>query len=122
MISIQKLSSIAGWVVSAFIAYATLSPIQHRPTLPTGPGFEHVAAFIMLGALFSVAYPRKTAFVFVLVLGGAGLLELAQTLTPDRHGRILDAVEKMVGGGIGILIAQAMLYLVPKVGFRTNRG
>jgi VanZ family protein len=122
MISIQKLSSIASWVVFAFIVCATLSPIEHRPTLPTGPGFEHVAAFIVLGALFSVAYPRKTAFVFVLVLGGAVLLELAQTLTPDRHGRILDAVEKMIGGGIGIVIAQAMRIWSPRVGFRTNRG
>jgi VanZ family protein len=47
--------------------------------------------------------------VGLIVLGSAVLLEALQLLTPDRHGRIQDALEKMAGGVIGILVAQATL-------------
>jgi len=107
---VQKLIAIAAWVILAFIAYATISPIQDRPTLPTSPNFEHVAAFAVLGGLFCLAYPRQIILVCLVVVGSAVLLELMQLLTPDRHGRIQDAIEKMVGGAFGILVGQAFLY------------
>ena len=31
--------------------------------------------------------------------------------TPDRHGTLFDASEKVVGGAFGIVAAQAFLYL-----------
>jgi len=34
------------------------------------------------------------------------LLELTQTLTPDRHGTLIDALEKMAGGAIGIMLTK----------------
>jgi hypothetical protein len=37
-------------------------------------------------------------FVCLVVLGSAVLPEFAQLLTPDRHARIQDAIEKMMGG------------------------
>src|ERR1700722_4240139 len=94
----HKLIAVAAWTVLAFIAYATISPIQDRPTLPASSSFEHLAAFAVLGALFCLAYPRHMALVCLIVLGGAVLLEFAQLLTPDRHGRIQDAIEKVAGG------------------------
>jgi hypothetical protein len=33
-----------------------------------------------------------------------------QLLTPDRHGRIQDAIEKMTGGFVGIVVGRAILY------------
>jgi hypothetical protein len=30
-------------------------------------------------------------------------------LTPDRHGRIQDAIEKMAGGAVGIVTGRAIL-------------
>jgi hypothetical protein len=32
-----------------------------------------------------------------------------QLLTPDRHGRLLDAIEKLVGGAAGIAAGLAIL-------------
>jgi hypothetical protein len=93
-----------------FIAYATLSPIQVRPTLPAPSSFEHLAAFAVFGALLCLAYPRHVALVFVIILGSAVVLEFSQLLTPDRHGRIWDAIQKLVGGAAGILAGQAILY------------
>jgi VanZ family protein len=107
---LHKFISFAAWALLAFIAYATISPIQDRPTLPTSTSFEHLAAFAVLGALFSLAYPRQVALVCLIVLGSAVLLELLQLLTPDRHGRVPDAIEKMAGGVVGIVVARAILY------------
>ena len=102
--------AVAAWMLLAFIVYATISPIQARPTLPTSPSFERVAAFAVLGALFCLAYPRHIALVCLIILGSAALLELAQLLTPDRHGRIQDAIIKMTGGALGIAAGRAVLY------------
>jgi VanZ family protein len=49
------------------------------------------------------------SFVGLIVLGSAVLLELAQRLTPDRQGRIQDAIIKMTGGILDIATGRAML-------------
>ncbi len=107
---LQKVIALAAWGLLAFVAYATISPIQDRPTLPTSTNFEHLAAFAVLGAMFSLAYPRRLALLCLIVIGSAVLLELLQLLTPDRHGRVPDAIEKMAGGFVGIAVGRAILY------------
>ena len=57
-----------------------------------------------LGALFCLAYPGRWFFVVAIVIGSAIGLELAQLLTPDRHGELIDALQKMTGGTFGILL------------------
>ena len=69
----------------------------------------HFAAFAILGALFCFAYPRHIALVCLVVFGSALLLEFMQLLTPDRHGRIHDAIEKMTGGSAGLVTGRAIL-------------
>jgi VanZ family protein len=118
-----KLIATAAWFVIFAIAYATLArvnfvydiyyklaPLVMRPEMSTYAHFVHVLAFLLLGALFSVAYPRRTLLVCALVFGAAILLEILQTITPDRHGTIIDAAEKMIGGGIGILLSKAIAW------------
>jgi VanZ family protein len=107
---LDKLTAIGAWAFLAFIAFATVSPIHDRPTLATSSSIEHLAAFAVLGMLFCVAYPRQIAFVCLIVVGSAILLECAQLLTPDRHGRVEDALEKIAGGAAGIVIGRAMVY------------
>jgi len=106
----QKLLTIAAWTLLALIASVTVSPIRDRPTLHTSASLEHLAAFAVVGVLFCRAYPRRVALVCLIVLGSAVLLELAQLLTSDRHGRVQDAVEKMAGGVLGILVGQVFIY------------
>jgi VanZ family protein len=105
----QKLITFAAWALLAFIVYATISPIQDRPRLPTSVSLERFGAFLVLGALFCLAYPRQAVLVGLIVIGSAMLLEFAQLLTPDRHGRIHDAIEKMAGGAGGIVAGKAIL-------------
>ena len=98
---IQRMSMVAGWLALAFIVYATLSPLQERPVV-AGPQLEHFAAFALMGLAFGIAYPSRIVLVFVLVIGSSFALEALQLLTPDRHGRVVDAVVKAAGGVCGI--------------------
>jgi VanZ family protein len=108
---LHKLAAIAAWASVAFMAYATLSPIQARPQISSSADLEHFAAFAVTGLLFCLAYPRQVVFICFIVLGSAVLLECFQTLTPDRHGTLLDASEKFVGGALGIFATRATLFL-----------
>ena len=106
---LQRLVAIAAWAAFCLIAYASLSPLRYRPIVPTSWNVEHFAAFAILGTLFSLAYPRRALGVLLIVLGGAALLEFMQFFTADRHARILDAIEKIAGGGVGILAGRVTL-------------
>ena len=75
--------------------------------------FEHVIAFAILGALFGFAYPRRLILACGIVFGAAALLEILQTMTPDRLGTLIDALEKMAGGAAGILFARTARRLWP---------
>src|SRR5437762_1616887 len=113
----RKLLSYSAWAVLTFIAFATLLPYSLRPELTeTEPGLvvtiEHVGAFGLLGLLFLVSYPERLRSVCLVVFGSAIALELAQALLPDRHARFVDALEKVVGGGAGILLGVALVPLL----------
>jgi VanZ family protein len=113
---VQRLSTIAGWLVLAFIVYATLSPLDDRPVL-AGPQYEHFAAFALVGLAFGLAYPKRLFLVAAVILISAFGLEALQLLTPDRHGRLLDALVKAAGGICGIGIGQvAQLVLRSQIG------
>ena len=120
--NVSRLITAAAWVSIIAIAYATLthagfvyaiyfklSPMLMRPEMKTYAQLEQIIAFAVLGALFSFAYPRRPILVCATVLGGAALFEILQTLTPDRHGTMADAPEKMAGGAAGILVAKGIL-------------
>ncbi|MEH2526187.1 VanZ family protein [Bradyrhizobium sp. AZCC 2176] len=116
---IARLAMAAAWIAVIAIAYATLthvgfvyaiyfklSPFLMRPAMQTYAHFEHVIAFAILGALFGFAYPRRLILVCCIVFGAAALLETLQTVTPDRHGTLIDALEKIAGGAAGIIFAR----------------
>src|SRR5437899_4525891 len=105
----QKLLKFAAWAGLCVIAYSTLSPLRDRPILLTSSKLEHLAAFAILGTLFCLAYPRRTPAVLLIVLGSAALLEVPQLLTPDRHARTLDALQKIAGGAAGVFAGRAVL-------------
>src|SRR3979409_2520697 len=108
---VQRVSIVAGWLALAFIVYAPLSPIAARPVI-AGLQFEHFAAFALMGLAFGLAYPRRLFVVVAIVVGSAVALEALQLLTPDRHGRVLDALVKAAGGICGIGVGQlGLLFL-----------
>ena len=108
---IQKASTIAGWLALAFIVYATLSPIDDRPVIASAH-LEHFAAFGLVGLAFALAYPNRLLVIAAIVVGSAFGLEALQLLTPDRHGRAIDALVKAAGGACGIGGGQLISYLL----------
>lgn len=102
---------IAGWLALAFIAFITLSPIQDRLSF-AHPQAERFAAFAVMALAFVLGYPRRTALIVLFVICSAFTLEAMQLLTPDRHGRLLDAVVKMAGGLAGIGAGRLMLLML----------
>lgn len=112
---------VIAWLVLIGLAYATLtragfvnniylnlSPVLMNPGVETYGFIVHVAAFVVLGSLFAVAYPRQLLLVAIAVIGAAIALEVLQTLTQDRHGTIIDALEKVAGGIVGIAAGLAV--------------
>jgi VanZ family protein len=119
----KKLIIVAAWASVAVLAYATLThvgfaysiyyklaPLLMRPAMRTYAHVEHVIAFAIFGALFSFAYPKRIIFACGVVFLSAVILEYLQTLTPDRHGTLIDACEKIMGGALGISAVRVALY------------
>jgi VanZ like family len=108
---IQRISIVAGWLALGFIAFATLSPIDARPSLASAH-LEHFASFALVGIAFALAYPSRVLLVVAIVVGAAVGLEALQLLTPDRHGRAADALVKTLGGISGISVGQMASFLL----------
>ena len=109
----QRLLTVAAWLCFGFIVYATLSSQSARPELTTTEPplivfIERFGAYAVLGCLFRLAHPRRVVLVSPVVLGSAVLLELLQIFVPDRDARISDALEKLAGGFVGIVLANAI--------------
>ena len=77
---------------------------------------ERFGAFGLLGLLFCLAYPRRIALVCALVFGSAVVLELLQIVIADRDARVIDAVEKLVGGAAGIVSSRALHSIAGRLG------
>jgi VanZ family protein len=118
---LQRLIIVTAWASGAALAYATLTrvgfmysiyyrlaPFLMWPAMRSLAHLEHVVAFAVLGALFSFAYPKRIIFACCVIVSSAIILECLQTLTPDRHGTLIDAFEKMAGGLLGIFAATAI--------------
>ena len=102
---LRKLAIAGAWSCLAFIIYATLSSIDARPVIAGGyfTILERFGAYAVLGFLFHLAYPRHLTFVCIIVFASAVVLELLQNFVPDRDPRLLDAVEKLLGGAVGLV-------------------
>ena len=108
---IQRISIVIGWLALGFIVLVTLSPVGDRPSLAS-PHLEHFAAFALMGLAFALAYPNRVLLVVTIVIGAALGLEALQLLTPDRHGRAVDAFAKSLGGISGICVGQMLSFLL----------
>lgn len=110
---VRRAAMVAGWLALAFVIFSTLSPIEFRPHV-AGPNYERLAAFLLIGGLFGLAYPRRPVTVAICIIIFACGLELAQHLIPGRHGRMLDASVKCFGGLVGVFGAMILNQLAKK--------
>lgn len=111
---VRQLITLAAWGTFGLICFATLSPIGLRPGAGGSVGAERFAAFGLMGMLFVLAYPRYFVWLTVLIVIVAFGLEALQHLTPDRHGHLLDAIEKVSGGLVGCVAARILQIMLGK--------
>jgi VanZ family protein len=101
----RKYILIVACLLLAFVVFATLSPIHLRPK--TGhPNLERFAAFLILGAAYTLALPRRAGLVAVCMVVGAFALEAAQGWAPTRDPDVNDALVKALGALLGVAIAR----------------
>lgn len=92
---------VAGVLCLAFVAFATLSPIELRPTTELGLGWEHLIAFAVIATFLTFASPKHVWQILVVVVLAAILLEVGQLYVPGRHARWIDGATKIFGSLIG---------------------
>ncbi|MET4384611.1 VanZ family protein [Bradyrhizobium sp. F1.4.3] len=107
-----------GWL--AFIVFATLSGLSSRPVLVDSEtvlitAVERFCAYGVLGFLCGLSFPDRPRLVLSAIIGLAAGLELAQFLVPDRDPRLIDALEKVLGGLAGFVAAPVATSLIRSV-------
>ena len=75
-----------------------------RPPDPLPVNLDRAAAFAVMSALFLIAYPRHAILCSVLLIAGAGAIELLQYLSPTRDPRLGDAAVKAAGALVGAAV------------------
>lgn len=96
------------WVLLVGLVVVTIGPISLRPVTPLPTQLERALALLVIGFVFALAYPRHIVIIAILVLGTTILLEFLQVLEPSRHGRIVDAAVKLLGGAVGLAFGALM--------------
>ena len=92
----------APWVAVGLLALVTLVPAQERPQSGLSSGLEHIAAYAVTAAAFSVvSTTRRWKILLVLVLYAA-ILEFLQRYAPGRHARFGDFLMSSAGVVVGV--------------------
>jgi hypothetical protein len=108
---IRRSVPVAAWGLLACITYMTISPVETRTTFSYSASVERCVVFAALGILFCLAYSRSLLLVCLIVIGSAVALEIIQLATADRHARVIDAIEKITGGSLGVIATRSAVYL-----------
>jgi VanZ family protein len=100
----DKFSKPLAWLLLAGIIFVTVSPIGLRPHTITSVNIDRALAYLVVGLVFAIAYPRHWLAVASLLVVGAVVIEYMQYLSPSRHARLHDAGFKALGACIGVFV------------------
>ena len=101
----------AAWTFLIALAVVTIGPISQRPLTSLPANLERLIAWLCAGIIFAEAYADRWLLLLLLLVGAAGLFELAQMDVLQRHGRWSDFLVKAAGSIVGIGSVRAMQYL-----------
>lgn len=89
------------------IVVLTWGPVGLRPQYGY-PQLERFLAYLLLGVVFSVAYPRRPRWVAIGLAAAAVCLEIGQNFFPGRDAHVVDALIKVLGAVAGVLSIQVL--------------
>jgi VanZ family protein len=100
---LPSLIRVAAWACLPILAIASWTPGTEMVRTGIGGLLEHLAAYILTGALFGLAFPNRHAAVIAVLLSGyAGVLEFGQTWSPGRHPAVSDWFAGVFGAWVGV--------------------
>jgi VanZ family protein len=103
------------WLLAAAVTFATLGPASLRPHSPLGQDGEHALAFILVGIVFGLAYPRNRLRTTMIAVVLIGVIELLQLWAPGRHARLEDFVVDALTACLGLAIAAALDWAMQRM-------
>jgi VanZ family protein len=92
------------WPLAAAVTFASLGPARYRPELRITHDGEHALAFVLIGLVFALAYPRQRPLIAGASVVLIGLLELLQLFVSGRHARLSDFLIDALAALIGIAV------------------
>jgi VanZ family protein len=92
------------WLLAGLIVIWTWGPVGLRPGVGH-PQLERFFAYFFLAVALTAAYPSRKRLIAVAVVAAAIVLEIGQAFIPGRDAGVADALAKMAGGMLGVLLA-----------------
>ncbi|MHC2282065.1 VanZ family protein [Bradyrhizobium diazoefficiens] len=107
---------LVAWLLAAAVTFVTLGPEDVRPHPVLGQQGDHALAFLLVGILFSLAYPQRRWTVSAIAVALIGLLEIMQLWVPGRHARFADFVVDALSACAGFALSAAAGRPIAQVG------
>lgn len=105
---IQRLLTATAWTGIALLSLMTIVPAAERPTTGLPHGFEHVAAFGMVGIFCGLAFRLKPLPLYGYAFLFSAALELVQIPLPSRHARLEDFLFDTIGAWLGLALGRSI--------------
>jgi hypothetical protein len=92
----RALARISAWIGALAIVILSVVPASDRPVTGAGHSFEHLAAFGLVAAAFTIGYRLSLMRRLLIALLFCGGVELLQVPLPTRHARICDFIIDLI--------------------------
>src|SRR5262245_30672998 len=105
----QRIFQVAAFLLAGTILALSLSPASLRPTTGAPHGLEHLLIFLATGMAFGFGYPNRFGLLTIALLTGAAEIEVARTLVPGRHARMIDFMVDAAASCLGLGLTYVFL-------------
>lgn len=100
---IAILRKAAPWVFFALVVFWTWGPLKFRPSFGH-PDLERFGAFFVLAALVALTYRWPKWRIGLAICAAAAILEFGQEFVPGRDARMSDAIAKIAGAFVAVVL------------------
>lgn len=109
-----------GLILGLFVV--TDTALAFRPHTLISPNIDRFAALFVVGAVFSLAYPKHLLPILLGLLAVIVGFELVQKLLSGRHGYVKDMFVKGSGCCAGVFAATALRRGISAMSRHTDRS
>nr|WP_235999704.1 hypothetical protein [Bradyrhizobium uaiense] len=118
----QTIFRYLAWTLILGLFIVTDTSLAFRPHTLISPNIDRFAALFVVGAVFSLAYPKHVLPILLTLLAVVVGFELLQRLLAGRHGYVKDMFVKGIGASAGVFAAVALRRAFSAMSGRTDQG